>query len=190
MKRRKSRVLRVVATGAGIALTLTACFLPAEPGDGAAPSPTASLADETAPSQADPRIVVLADDEVTPLPTWERSTPAGTWEVGPGVPPGFPAGVPVFPDRWIKNNQLEFDSGGRSGYSSMFWGDYADVEQLVLRLGELGFDVERQQDETKQVVVADSDRYRVVITATESAQNPGEAGLLDPSYTIVVVAQD
>ena len=187
----KSRIL-VSALVLVVAATLSGCISLSPISEGeSSPSPSAPAgeAGPDAPSDADPEIVVLADDEVVPLPVFVRSTPAGTWPVGTGIPPGFPAGVPVYPDRWIDDNFLEFDSQGRYGYSAMFWGGYDHIDQLVLRLDELGFEVEDQTDETKRVVVADSDRYRVVITGTESAQNPGEEEFLDPSYTIVVVVQ-
>jgi hypothetical protein len=72
----------------------------------------------------------------------------------------------------------------------MFWGGYDHVDQLVLRLEELGFDVDDQRDETKRVVVADSDRYRYIINATETAKNPGDEEFLDPSYTLTIVVQN
>lgn len=158
----------------------------ATPPGSASPTPTDEPA---APSAGGPVVVVLDDDEVTQVPQFIRSTPRGSWPVGVGIPAGFPAGVPVIADRWIKNNVLEFDSDGRYGYSAMFWGGYDHVDALVARLEELGFDVEEQRDDTKRVIVADSDRYRVVINATETAQNPGEQEFIDPAYTTIVVFQ-
>ncbi|MEO8528175.1 MAG: hypothetical protein ABI435_03780 [Pseudolysinimonas sp.] len=189
----KSRVLASLLVLIVGAATLSGCFILPIPGPGDGSSPSASPSspghEAETPSAADSTIVVLTDDEVVPMPVFVRSTPAGTWPVGAGVPPGFPAGVPVFTDRWIKDNVTEFDSSGRYGYSAFFWGGYDDVDQLVARLTQLGFDVDDRHDETKRAVVADSDRYRVTITASESAKNPGENDLLDPAYTIIVVAK-
>ena len=188
----KSRILRIALVTVA-AVTLSGCVLlpgPDGPDGSPSPSPTSSAEGNEAPSAADPELVVLNDDEVVPLPVFTRSTPGGTWPVGTGIPPGFPAGVPVYPDRWIDDSYLEFDSEGRPGYSAMFWGGYEDVDQIVQRLDELGFDIEDQQDETKRVIVADSDRYRVVINATETAKNAGDADFLDPSYTTTVVTKD
>ncbi|MEO5535862.1 MAG: hypothetical protein ABIR17_12115 [Pseudolysinimonas sp.] len=190
----RSRILASIFVLILGAATLSGCFFLPIPGPGGGSSPSAlpiSPGDgaET-PTTTDPTIVVLTDDEVVPMPVFVRSTPAGTWQVGAGVPAGFPAGVPVFTNRWIKDNVLEFDSSGRPGYSALFWGGYDDVDQLVARLTQLGFDVDDRHDDTKRTVVADSERYRVVITATESAKNPGEDELLDPAYTLIVVVQD
>jgi hypothetical protein len=192
----KSRKLPAAAAALAAALALTGCIAfpggdrPAPTAPEGAPPTTDAPGGDGAPSQADPSIVVLTDDQVVPFPQYERSTPEGSWEIGTGIPVGFPAGVPVFPDRWIKNAQQEFESQGRYGYSSMFWGGYDDMEALALRLDELGFELAREQDEGKLVIVADSDRYRVVLTGTETAQNPGDDHYLDASYTIGITFQD
>lgn len=154
-------------------------------------TPDAEEKREEGPSDADPAIVVLSDDEVTEVVQFTRSEPAGSWPVGPGIPPGFPAGVPVYPDRWIKNNVVESTtSAGLPSYSAMFWGSYADLDKLAVRFGELGYDTEQQQDDEKRVVIHQNKRYRVIINASESAVDPQSKELIDPAYTVLVVFLD
>jgi hypothetical protein len=172
---------------------LTGCALisaPAEREAAPTPTPSASGGAAVSPSAADPEIVVLGDDEVTEFPRFTRSTPAGTWPVGEGIPAGFPAGVPVYPDRWIDDNVIEFESNGRSGYSAMFWGGYADIDALLVRFRELGYEVDDRRDEGKRVIVLETDRYRVIVNATESARDTQTQELLDPAYTYSIVFLD
>lgn len=196
MTPRTTRLIAATSSALLLAPLLAGCGLvsirdgggaPARPAASAEPSETP--AGDPGPSQADPEIVVLDDDDVTDLPQFTRSTPAGTWPVGEGLPEGFPAGIPAYPDRWVKGNTFEFDSDGKRGYSAMFWGDYAAVDALLVRFRELGFEVDDRQDDTKRVIVLDTERYRVIINATESAVDPQTEELLDPSYTYSIVFQ-
>lgn len=98
--------------------------------------------------------------------------------------------MPVYPDRWIDDNVIEFESNGRSGYSAMFWGDYADIDALLVRFRELGYEVDDRRDEGKRVIVLETDRYRVIVNATESARDTQTQELLDPAYTYSIVFLD
>jgi hypothetical protein len=190
----KPRILMSALVLITAGVTLSGCFLPRPGGGGSTPTPAPTSAAEAADTPsfgAEPTIIVLTEDEVVPIPVFIKSEPAGTWTVGPGVPPGFPAGVPVFTDRWIDNNEIEFEPGsGGYGYGAFFWGGYDHIDQLVLRLTEMGFEVTDQEDETKRVVIAETDRLKVIINGSETARNPGEEEFLDPAYTITVVIRD
>lgn len=184
------------AVAALAALALTGCALlapaPDAPATPSAATPSADAQGEPgAPSDAESGIVVLSDDDVTDVVEFTRSEPAGTWPVGPGVPPGFPAGVPVFSDRWIKNNVVESTtSAGLPSYSAMFWGGYADLDKLAVHFEELGFSKDQQQDDTKRVIIYQNERYRVIINASESTVDPQSKELLDPAYTMLVISLD
>lgn len=194
MTPRRIRIL-TASTAATLAasLTLSGCALLApQPGGGAAEpgeqTTTAPREPETnAPRDDASGIVVLSDDEVTKIPTFVRSEPAGTWPVGEGIPVGFPAGVPVYPDRWIENNVTEFTTNGLPGYSAMFWGDYDDIDALLVRCEELGYEIDDSRDEGKRVITMFNERYKLIITATESATDPVSGELLDPSYSYLIV---
>lgn len=191
--------LRILATAVAlaVALMLAGCALLPVPGSGvpaATPAPSATTtpdAGEEAPSKADPDILVLSDDDVSEVVEYTPSEPAGSFQIGPGVPPGFPAGVPVYTERWIKNNVAEgTTSAGLPYYSAMFWGDYADLDELSVHFRELGFDEEQKQDDTKRIIIYQNDRYRVTVNATESAVDPQTQELVDPAYSVLIVFLD
>lgn len=183
-----------IAVSASLTLTLAGCALLPTPGTAApsTPAPTAQPdAGEDVPSKADPNILVLSDDDASDVVKYTLSEPAGSFQIGPGVPPGFPAGVPVFTERWVKNSVTEgTTSAGLPYYSAMFWGDYADLDELAVHYRELGFDAEQQQDDTKRVIIYQNDRHRVIINATESAVNPQTEELIDPAYSVMVIFLD
>lgn len=140
------------------------------------------------PDASYPEIVVLAEDQVTDGIEFTQSEPAGTWKVGPGVPLGFPAGIPVFPDRWIDREARSYTtSDGKRAYSAMFWGDYDDVAQIVEKARELGFDIAEQRDDQKWVIAMENDRYKFIINAAEVVEDVVDGGILDPAYSYTVV---
>ncbi len=131
------------------------------------------------------------DDDVDEVVRFTRSEPAGSWPIGPDTPPGFPAGIPLYLDRWIDKSIGEFSTGsGLPGYYVMFWGGYAELDALSVRFLELGYEKEQREDETKRVIIYENHRYRVTINATESAVDPQTRELIAPSYTYTVVFLD
>lgn len=104
----------LLAAGVGLAI-----FLP----QFTAKAPQA--AETTEPDQPrlhlqDDRFTVLNEDEETPFPEFRKSKPHGSLDVGYGTPPGYPSGVPVQTDAWVKNN---------------FW-DYGDEIRYLFAGGE------------------------------------------------------
>lgn len=195
--------LRILTSAAAVvaSLTLASCALLPVPGSGvpaATPAPSATTTPDEAQDQqglgqnkGEPRIVVLNDDGVTDVVKFTRSEPAGSWPIGPGTPPGFPAGVPVYPDRWIDKSVGEFTTGAKlPAYYVMFWGGYDDLDELSVRFLELGYEKDQRQDDTKRVITYENDRYRVTINATESAIDPQSQEPIDPSYTYTVAFLD
>lgn len=140
--------------------------------------------------EADPPLTVMTPELFQRVNTaqgltFARSTPAGTWPVGKGFPSEFPIGLPVFPDRWVKDGILAHENQGRLGLSFDFWGGYDDVAEIVAALEELGYDVTSEILQTRQAHVAEGDDYRVVITVAEGVESAGAA--MDPMYTVIVV---
>jgi hypothetical protein len=180
-----------------VSLSLASCALlpvsqPVAPvATPSAAAPDAGDAQEPAPSNAESRVVVLSDDDVTDVVKFTRSEPAGSWPVGPGTPPGFPAGVPLYSDRWVDKSVGEFTtSAGLPAYYVTFWGGYAELDKLSVRFLELGYEMDQQQDDTKRAIVYENDRYRVTITATESAVDPQTQEAIDPAYDYTIVVLD
>jgi len=132
--------------------------------------------------------VTLTPDEVRPLDEYRMSTPYESFQVGYGLPNGYPAGVPAYTDSWVKSSMIAFINGDdRQSFGVMFVGSYADIDALLLEFDEQGFVlVSDDRDDTKRAIILESAAYRVIITATESAATSGEP--IDPSfsYTIVV----
>lgn len=159
------------------------------------PTPGNTVEPSTSPSNApiSEGIVVLTPDEVVPIDAFVRSTPAGSWPVGAGLPNGFPSGVPAFNNRWIKNNFIEYTDGttGNTAYSVMFWGDYNDLDALVKAFSASGYRIDTDEIiEQRRLIVVESPTRKVVITATESAKNPGEDELIDPAYSYALILLD
>ena len=170
-----------------VVLALSGCsFFPA-PG----PGPTAPSAESPAPTQdgtpPPAGIVTLTPDQVQPEDVYTRSEPNGSFPMGLGLPRGFPAGVPAFENRWVKNNFLSFtNSDGRLTYSVMFVGGYDDVDALLAEFARQGWSDEGSDVlETRRAYIVQNDTYRVIITASESAQNQGEP--IDPAYSYAIV---
>lgn len=200
----------------GLALALSGCALPAiltgggdRPGETGEPAPppppgtTSPLYDDgvipppgVAPVlEADPRLVTMTEDLFQRVNTvqgltFARSEPAGTWQVGKGLPPEFPVGLPLFPDRWVKNGVMEHDNGGRLAISYEFWGGYAEVEAIVAELDRLGFEVDSQIAEDRRAYIAENDLYRVSITVAEGVVDSVNDGVYDPAYSYLVVFRD
>lgn len=190
--------LRVLTSAVAVtaSLSLASCALlpvsqPVTPvATPSAAAPDAGEEPDAAPD-AEPRIVVLNDDDVTHVVKFTRSEPAGSWPVGPGTPPGFPAGVPLYSDRWVDKSVGEFTtSAGLPAYYVTFWGGYAELDKLSVRFLELGYEMDQQQDDTKRAIVYENDRYRVTITATESAVDPQTQEAIDPAYDYTIVVLD
>lgn len=132
-------------------------------------------------------IVTLTPDQVQPEDVFTRSEPNGSFPMGLDLPRGFPAGVPAFENRWVKDNFLSFtNSDGRLSYGVMFVGGYDDVDALLAEFARQGWSDEgRDVLPTRRAYIVQNDTYRVIITATESAQNQGEP--IDPSYSYTIV---
>ena len=155
----------------------------AAPGGTSSPRPT----QDGAPPPAG--IVTLTPEQVQPEDVYTRSEPNGSFPLGLGLPRGFPAGIPAFENRWIKNEFLSFtNSDGRRSYGVMFVGGYDDVDALLAEFARQGWSDEGSEVlPTRRAYIVQNESHRVIITATESAETQGEP--IDPSYhyTIVVL---
>lgn len=158
------------------------------------PQPTLTLAEEAPRPTQDGTpppagIVTLTPEQVQLEDVYTRSEPHGSFQVGLDLPRGFPAGIPAFTNRWVKSNFFSTINGdGRKTYSAMFVGGYDDVDAVLAEFARQGWSDEGSDElPTRRVYIVQNDAYRVIITATESAQNQGEP--IDPaySYTIVVL---
>ena len=118
--------------------------------------------------------------------TWARSTPGGQWQVGTGFPPEFPIGLPLYPDRWIKNDVLLFESDRQLTYSYSFWGGYAEVAAIMAELDTLGYTVEQDIQPTRQTHIAEGPDYRIVMTVAEGVKDTISGEPYDPQYTYIV----
>ena len=187
---RLPRTLAALAT----VLALAGCsFFPGPPAPKpSTPEPTAA-ASSPGPTQGGPPppagIVTLTPDQVQPEDVFTRSEPNGSFPMGLGLPRGFPAGVPAFENRWIKNDFLSFTNGdGRLSYGVMFVGGYDDVDALLAEFARQGWTDEGSEIlPTRRLYIVQNESYRVIITVTESAETQGKP--IDPShhYTIVVL---
>ncbi|MCU1410274.1 MAG: hypothetical protein JWR04_981 [Rhodoglobus sp.] len=171
-------------------LALSGCSLLPAPGPVVTPetsTPTAEAVQDGPP--LDSEIVTLTPEQVLPEDVYTRSEPNGSFPMGADLPRGFPAGVPAFANRWVKSNFLSFvNSDGRKSYSAMFVGGYDDVDALLAEFARQGWSEEGSDElPTRRVYIVQNAAYRVIITASESAQSQGEP--IDPaySYTIVVL---
>jgi hypothetical protein len=170
-------------------LVLSGCsLLPSPPApesnDPTAASSPAPTQDGTPPPAG---IVTLTPDQVQPEDVYTRSEPNGSFPMGLDLPRGFPAGVPAFANRWVKSNFLSFtNSDGRLSYGAMFVGGYDDVDALLAEFERQGWSDEGSEElPTRRAYIVQNETYRVIITATESAQNQGEP--IDPSYSYTIV---
>jgi len=154
------------------------------------PEPTEPSVDPNAPEANSDGIVTLTPDQVIPADEFTKSTPAGTWNVASSLPKGFPSGVPAYSGRLIKNEFTAFTTGdGLEAYGAMFWGSYAEVDVLLSEFEAQGYRIDGDVDDgKKRVISVESPDRRVTITATESAVDTLDGGLLDPTfnYTIVI----
>lgn len=114
---KSARVLLVtVTTFLLVAIACLAFFLPRF----TASKPDAPKATETVEPRLhlqDERFTVLTEDEETEFPKFRKSKPNGSLEVGYGTPPGFPSGVPVQKDAWLKNNYWQYEDSTRYLFS-------------------------------------------------------------------------
>jgi len=184
--------LRGTLTLAAVILALSGCSLlpqPSTTGSSAtpAPAPVPTATQEGPPP--DSEILTLTPEEVQPEDVYTRSEPNGSFPMGLDLPRGFPAGVPAFANRWVKSNFQSFtNSDGRLSYGVMFVGGYDDVDALLAEFARQGWSDEGSEVlPTRRVYIVQNESYRVIITASESAQSQGEP--IDPaySYTIVVL---
>ena len=168
-------------------LALSGCSLlpsPHEPsGAGATESPVPTQ-DGTPPPAS---IVTLTPDQVQPEDVYTPSEPNGSFPMGLDLPRGFPAGVPAFANRWVKSEFFSFTNGeGRLSYSAMFVGGYDDVDALLAEFARQGWSDEGSEElPTRRAYIVQNESYRVIITATESAQTQGKP--IDPSYSYAIV---
>jgi hypothetical protein len=187
------RLFRILAALVAL-LALAGCSflpLPSRPGPTAA-GPT-SAPSSPAPTQDGPPppagIVTLTPDQVQPEDVFTRSEPNGSFPMGLGLPRGFPAGIPAFENRWIKNDFISFTNGdGRLSYGVMFVGGYDDVDALLAEFARQGWSDEGSEIlPTRRLYIVQNESYRVIITTTESAETQGKP--IDPThhYTIVVL---
>ena len=194
------------ATGAGILLivALSGCSLVAtnDAPEAVLPSPApveTSETNEPNDSQPEPdvledsdttdNIVTLTPEEVTDPVVWDRSTPGGDFKIGQGVPPGFPAGVPVYTDVWIKDSFLSFDSAGRAAVGVDFNVPLEGIDPLVAEFENQGYRIninERYEEDQRVLIEMESASYLVVLTSAWGVEG-GKTGIIDPvlNYTIV-----
>ena len=172
-----------------VALSLSGCSLlplpaPPQPSGAATTSSPVPTQDGTPPPAG---IVTLTPEQVQPEDVYTRSEPNGSFPMGLDLPRGFPAGVPAFANRWVKSEFFSFtNSEGRLTYSVMFVGGYDDVDALLAEFARQGWSDEGSDElPTRRAYIVQNDSYRVIITATESAQNQGEP--IDPSYSYAIV---
>ena len=169
-------------------LVLSGCSLLPHPTttEGAStPGPLPSATQSGPPPNSE--IVTLTPEEVVPEDVYTQSEPNGTFPMGLDLPRGFPAGIPAFSNRWVKSNFHSFtNSEGRLSYGVMFVGDYDDVDTLLAEFARQGWSDEGSDElPTRRVYIVENETYRVIITATESAQTQGEP--LDPTYNYTIV---
>jgi hypothetical protein len=163
------------------------------PSDAPAPSSSSSSSSSGSaapfPATDGATIVTLTPDEAKPLDEYRMSTPYESFQVGYGLPNGFPAGLPAYKDMWIKASMVGFINGDdRESYTLMFVGSYADLDALLPEFEEQGFAlVSDNRDDTKRAIIVESAAHRVIITATESSVSSGEPQ--DPSYTYTIVVK-
>ena len=133
--------------------------------------------------------MTLTPEQVTPLESYTPSTPYGSFQMGAGLPAGYPAGIPAYANTWVKSSMVGFtNSDNRQAYTLMFVGSYADVDALLPEFEAQGFvQVSDDRDDTKRAIVLESSAYRVIITATESAESSDEP--LDPSFSYAITVK-
>lgn len=202
--------IAAVALAAAVAVSLGGCVIPsfltgadrtAEPVPTPAADPSLPVdnpeysAGELPPLgvapvlETDPELMIMTDELFSRVNTvqgltWAESTPDGTWSVGKGFPVEFPAGLPLFPDRWVKGYPLIVESGGLLMLSYTFWGGYDEVDAIMTRLAELDFATESEVLPDRQAHVAENDEFRVVITVAEGVTDIQEPSrVYDPQYT-------
>lgn len=139
--------------------------------------------------ETDPPLMIMTDELFARVNTvqgltWAKSTPDGTWSVGKGFPVEFPAGLPLFPDRWVKGYPLIVESDDLLMLSYTFWGGYDDVDAIMTELAALGFETESQILPERQAHIAENDQFRLVITVAEGVTDIQEPSrVYDPQYT-------
>ena len=86
---------------------------------------------------------------------------------------------------------MEHDNGGRLAISYEFWGGYAEVDALVAKLDEMGFEIASQITEDRRAYIAENDTYRISITIAEGVEDTfDDGGVYDPAYSYLIVFRD
>lgn len=181
--------------------TLTSCSILPNSGN-TPPSPTSLTPSETSTTPdgssnetptaqtTEEGIVILNPEQVTPLEVWTPSTPNGDWNLGKAAPPGMPADIPFYNNRWIEDSSLPFTSDGRQGLGFDFNVTLEETELLLTRFEEEGYIVNIQRDNTnkKLAAVAENDTYRIVLTTAWDVEHWDETKeFIDPVLYYAVV---
>jgi hypothetical protein len=157
--------------------------------DGSLPDGHASSSGNGAQIETDRNgIAVLEPDQSNELLEWMRSEPAGSYRIGYGAPDGMPAGIPFYVDKWVGGSPLNFESNGRAGYGVSFWVTWDDIDALIPKFEELGYELtaDGTPEEQRRLTILESPDYRITITSSENADD-GDGGVLDPMATYTII---